>query len=94
MCLLGMVFTGVLLSVMLDPNEIVFGISPFLQKLLMGTQVIAVLAAITLLGCLIAWVMRYWRFSGRLHYTLVALAGVGFVWFLYHWNLLTWGMGS
>ncbi|MFT3882953.1 MAG: hypothetical protein QM703_25265 [Gemmatales bacterium] len=91
MCLLGVVFTGAMAIVMLDPNEIVFGVSPMLQKLLLGTQVIAGLAAITLLGCLIAWVMRYWRFGGRLHYTLVALAGVGFVWFLYHWNLLTWG---
>jgi hypothetical protein len=26
--------------------------------------------------------------AGRVHYTLVALAGLAFVWFLYYWNLL------
>jgi hypothetical protein len=44
-----------------------------------------------LLGCLIAWKNRYWRFSGRVHYTLVALAGIGVTWFMYHWNFLTFG---
>jgi hypothetical protein len=51
-------------------------------------QFCTVLVALTVLGCLIAWLAGYWRLGGRLHYTLVALAGVGFVWFLYHWNLL------
>lgn len=92
MCLLSMVFAGALVLALLDPNELVFGISPMLSTILLAAQVIAGLAAVTLLGCLIAWVMRYWRFSGRLHYTLVALAGAGFVWSLYHWNLLKFGV--
>ena len=93
MCLLGIVFAVAMVLALLDPNELVFGISPWLSKLLLGSQVIAGLAAVTLLGCLIAWMMSYWRFTGRLHYTLVALAGAGFVWFLYNWNLLTFGVG-
>lgn len=93
MCLFSFIFAGALVATMLDPNEIVFGISPLLSKILLGSQVIAGLAAATLLGCLIAWLMSYWRITGRLHYTLVALAGAGFVWFLYNWNLLVFGMG-
>jgi hypothetical protein len=47
--------------------------------------------ALTVLGCLIAWKNRYWRLSGHVHYSLVALAGVGFVALLYYWNFLTFG---
>jgi CubicO group peptidase (beta-lactamase class C family) len=83
---LGMVFAA------RDPTEFSFGLSPFLRALLIMTQVCAALAALTVLGCLIAWKNRYWRVAGRLHYTLVALAGVGFTWFLYYWNLLTFGL--
>ena len=71
-----------------DPNEIAFGLPPTMKWLLIVTQVCAGLAAVTVLGCLVAWWRRYWRFTGRLHYTLVALAGLGFTWFLYTWNLL------
>ena len=34
------------------------------------------------------WRKHYWRFTTRLHYTLVALAGVAFVWQLWYFNLL------
>ncbi len=75
-----------------DPTEaIAFGASPELNALLLVPQFIAALAGVTLLACLVAWVRGYWRLSGRLHYTLVALAGAGFTWFLYYWNLLPFG---
>jgi CubicO group peptidase (beta-lactamase class C family) len=75
-----------------DPNEISFGLWPALKVLLAVPQVVAVLAALTVLGCLLAWKNRYWRLSGRLHYTLVAVTGVVFVVWLYYWNLLTFGL--
>jgi CubicO group peptidase (beta-lactamase class C family) len=74
-----------------DPNEVTFGLPRELRLLLAVTQVCAVLAALTVVGCLIAWKNRYWRLTGRLHYTLVAAAGVVFVAWLYQWNLLTFG---
>jgi CubicO group peptidase (beta-lactamase class C family) len=77
--------------VLVDPDEIAFGLTPTFKILLATTQVCALLAALTVLGCLIAWRNRYWRFSGRIHYTLVALAGVGFIGLLWYWNLLTFG---
>jgi CubicO group peptidase (beta-lactamase class C family) len=74
-----------------DPNQIVYGTPREAQYLLLLPQVCVGLAAVASLCSIVAWAKGYWRFSGRLHYTLVALAGIGFVWFLHHWNLLTFG---
>jgi hypothetical protein len=37
-----------------------------------------------------AWVKGYWTRCQRVHYTLVFLAALVFVWFLNYWNLLGW----
>jgi hypothetical protein len=71
-----------------DPGELVFGLSPAVEWLLWAAPVLAALVAVVVLCTLVAWLRGYWRFSGRLHYTLVAAAGVAFVGFLHHWNLL------
>ncbi len=75
-----------------DQEQLAYGLPRSLQYLLLVPQVCAVLAALVLVGCLVAWRNRYWRVSGRLHYTLVALAGVAFVWFLHYSNLLSFGL--
>jgi CHASE2 domain-containing sensor protein len=62
--------------------------------LVAATQACAALAAITVVGCLVAWRQGYWRLTGRIHYTLVAMAGIGFVLFLYNWNFLDVGLGK
>ncbi|MCH8173010.1 MAG: hypothetical protein IIA70_06855 [Proteobacteria bacterium] len=64
------------------------GAPPLVDWMLWATPVIAALVAIVLLFALVAWLRGYWRFSGRLHYTCVLLAGLGFVWFLHYGNLL------
>jgi CubicO group peptidase (beta-lactamase class C family) len=74
-----------------EPDQVVYGTPKELQYVLLVPQVCVGLAAITLLCSIVAWSRGYWRFSGRVHYTLVAFAGVGFVWFLYYWNLLKFG---
>jgi hypothetical protein len=55
----------------------------------------AALAAVTVILTGAAWMgwnspsrRPYWSLGGRMHYTLVALAGVAFVWWLSYWNLL------
>jgi CubicO group peptidase (beta-lactamase class C family) len=78
-------------SIVADPDFIAYGLTPSLKLLLASPPIIAVLAALTMLGVLIAWNNRYWRLSGRVHYTLVGLAGVVFVAWLYYWNFLTFG---
>ena len=75
-----------------DQEQLAYGLPRRLQYLLLVPQVCAVLAGLVLVGCLVAWRNRYWRVSGRLHYTLVALAGVAFVWFLHYSNLLSFGL--
>jgi CubicO group peptidase (beta-lactamase class C family) len=74
-----------------EPERVVFGTPREIEYLLLVPQVCVGLAAIVLLGSIIAWGRGYWRLSGRVHYTLVALAGVGFAGFLYYWNLLKFG---
>lgn len=69
-------------------DELVYGAPPLVDWMLWATPVIAALVAIVLLFALVAWLRGYWRFSGRLHYTCVLLAGLGFVWFLHYGNLL------
>jgi CubicO group peptidase (beta-lactamase class C family) len=69
-------------------EEIVYGVPPLLTGLLWSTPVIAGLVALVIVCTLVAWAKHWWRLSSRLHYTAVMLAGVAFVWFLSHWNLL------
>jgi len=49
-------------------------------------------AAVLTLGLtvftLIAWFKRYWGIASRIHYTMVTIAAIAFVWFLNYWNLL------
>jgi hypothetical protein len=35
-----------------------------------------------------AWRANSWSFPARVHYSLVTVAALGFVWFLAYWNLL------
>jgi CubicO group peptidase (beta-lactamase class C family) len=49
---------------------------------------LAVLAIGAVVFTVLAWKNQYWGIAGRVYYTLVTLAAVGFVWFLQYWNLL------
>jgi hypothetical protein len=67
-----------------------FGVS-MIYKIVLG---LGVLAAVLTVGALIysvlAWKRGFWGIATRLHYTLVTVAAVAFVWFLNFWNLLGW----
>jgi hypothetical protein len=64
------------------------------------TEAVSVITRLWLLGvpltvglialAALAWWNRYWGLAGRVHYTLVALASVVFVWILSNWNLIWW----
>ena len=49
-----------------------------------------VLTVAALVYTVLAWKDRLWGLTGRVHYTLVTVAAVAFVWFLNYWNLLGW----
>ena len=71
-----------------DPEEIGYGMPPLLSGLLLASPVLAALVAGVFVCSLVAWARGYWRLSARLHYTCVLVAGLMFVWFLNHWNLM------
>ncbi|MEX0678594.1 MAG: serine hydrolase domain-containing protein [Pirellulales bacterium] len=86
--LAALVWLGAALLFMREPEELAYGVPPLVEAMLWAAPAIAVLVAAVLLAALAAWLRGYWRFSGRLHYTCVLAAGLAFVWFLHHWNLL------
>lgn len=59
---------------------------------LIATLAVALVAAILALGsavfAILAWKNGYWCLGGRIHYALVVLALLAFVWWLNNWNLL------
>ena len=57
---------------------------PFLMGL---ASVLGFLVVLPVCLALLAWSKGYWGLLGRLHYTLVALAAVAFVWSLNFWHL-------
>ena len=67
-----------------------FGVS-MIYRIVLG---VGVLAAVLTVGALtygvLAWKNSYWGKAARVHYTLVTVAAVAFVWFLNYWNLLGW----
>ncbi|HZD59357.1 MAG TPA: serine hydrolase domain-containing protein [Anaerolineae bacterium] len=60
-------------------------------KIVLGLGVLgAVLTVGALVYTVLAWKNSYWGIAARVHYTLVTVAAVAFVWFLNYWNLLGW----
>ena len=72
-----------------QPN-VLLGTS-MIYKIVLGVGVLgAVLTVGSLVYSVLAWKKSYWGIAARVHYTLVTLAAVAFVWFLNYWNLLGW----
>ena len=67
-----------------------FGVS-MICKIVLGLDVLtAVLTVGALVYSVVAWKNSYWGIAARVHYMLVTVAAVAFVWFLNYWNLLGW----
>lgn len=64
------------------------GIAPLAQAALVIALVATALSVGLIVFTGLAWKNRYGGLFGRLHYSLVTVAAVGFVWFLNQWNLL------
>jgi hypothetical protein len=77
-----------MLIVVSDITSLTYGISQLLRFVL----VLPLLAVVLTIGALgftvLAWKNRYWGVAGRVHYTLVTLVSLAFIWFLNYWNLL------
>jgi CubicO group peptidase (beta-lactamase class C family) len=64
------------------------GVPPMLIALLCIPLAAAALTAASVVCMISVWKNRSWSVFGRLHYTLVVIAAVVFIFFLNHWNLL------
>jgi CubicO group peptidase (beta-lactamase class C family) len=61
---------------------------PWFVALLVIPILTAVLSLVLLVFAALAWKDGYWSLVGRLHYTVVTLAALVFVWFANYWKLL------
>jgi CubicO group peptidase (beta-lactamase class C family) len=85
--LLNVVFVVALMR-FFDPLGALFGLSAGLKAALVIPIITTVLAVVVVVLAVVAWVKKFWRVPGRVHYTLVALAAAAFVWWVSFWNLL------
>lgn len=84
---LSLLFVTAFLSMMMDP-EIIYGAPPLLKPLLVIPIVLVVISVGMLIFTSMAWLRRYWSIAGRVHYTLLTLTALGFLFWLQYWNLL------
>ncbi len=71
-----------------DLPTVAFGVSPLLAAMLGVTLCGAILGLTTPVFSFLAWKDRYWSVWGRIHYSVLAVAALAFVWWLNYWNLL------
>ena len=98
---MSVTFLGFVLAFAVESWEndvLLYGLTPGAKAILLVPLLGAALAIVALLMTWAAWRgwnsptgRPYWSLGARMHYTLVALAGVAFVWWLNYWNLLGGG---
>jgi CubicO group peptidase (beta-lactamase class C family) len=72
----------------MDDWDFVYGVPVAIKALLWIPIVTTALTALAVWFAVRAWKRRLWCVWGRLHYGLIAAAGLAFVWFFVYWNLL------
>ena len=71
-----------------DPFELTYGVPELVQTALTVAMVGTGVTGAALLFLIPVWRSEYWTLWSRLYYSLVVIALLAFVWFLYFWNLL------
>jgi hypothetical protein len=71
-------------------EDIAAGEVALLKTLLAIPILVTVLTVGAVVFTGLAWRNGYWYLSERIHYMLVTLAAVAYIWFLNYWNLLGW----
>jgi CubicO group peptidase (beta-lactamase class C family) len=87
MSALFLAFLVGLAGVLMNYMELMFGVPPLLKSLSVLNMIAVILAVGVLLCLLLIWGRAYWTICGRIHYTLVFLAGCAFIWFINYWHL-------
>jgi len=83
---LSLFFVAAFLGMMMDP-EIIYGAPPALKPLLIIPIALVVLSVCMVGFTGLVWSRRYWTVAGRVHYTLLTLTSLAFLWWLQYWNL-------
>ena len=71
-----------------NPVEIIFGLPPAVRTGMNFWTAATILAVCLILFTIVAWRKNWWRWPGRVSFTLVSIAGLGFAAWLKYWNLL------
>jgi len=79
---------GLVIISAVNQMELIYGIPSSLAGLFTIPLIAAILALASALFAALAWKNSYWSFLERIHYTLVTLALLAFIWWLNNWNLL------
>src|SRR5215218_6431855 len=88
-CVLNLLF--VIGTVLWGNQPNILAGTSMIYKIVLGLGVLsAALTVGSLVYSVLAWKRSYWGIAARVHYTLVTVAAVAFVWFLNYWNLLGW----
>jgi hypothetical protein len=73
--------------VMAAPHPVITRLGLIWNALAAATWLSLVLVVLVCVGCVAAWRHGWWSRMGRVYYTVVALAGVGWVPFVVYWEL-------
>ncbi len=79
LCLAFLAFVAIFVQNLYTPDQ------PAIR--IMAWVIVALALGVTLLD-IAAWRQRWWKLAGRIHYTVLALAGLTFTWFMAYWSLL------
>lgn len=86
---LNILFLIGLAAALSDMRSIVYyGLTPLLRVVLLVPWLSLALAAGVLMCMALGWIRGYGTVAGRVHYTLLSLAALVFLWQLRFWNLL------
>jgi len=90
MSALFLLFLLGLAVVLSDLEQFFFGV-PSVFKISLALAVAASVLAVGVLAfTLLAWTKKYWTGCSRVHYSLILLAALAFIWVLNFWNILGW----
>jgi hypothetical protein len=63
--------------------------APSITRILLGLALsMPILTGVLVILAVCAWLRSYWGLVARIHYSLVAITFIAFIWFLNAWNLL------
>ena len=86
LCVLAIALIAFVIMVFMDVVDLASSTSEVVLAVL--PWAVAVLTPIVVLLAGFAWWKRWWGLAGRLHYTVIALAALGLLWFEIYWSLL------